>query len=63
MRVFLAATTGVMTYEQRKQAVEKYKPLYLLETFYAGEKKCAMVQKDVGSDNFLLDSGAFSFMQ
>ena len=54
MKVFLAAT------QSRIYLVQEYKPLYILETFYNIKeesvkeyKKCKM---------FLLDSGAFTFM-
>lgn len=62
MRVYLAATLNGIKKEQHKEAVRRFKPLYILETFEAGEKKCITAQNDVGSDNFLLDSGAFTFM-
>ena len=62
MRIYLAATTSGMTSEQRERAMEKGTPLYMLETFFNGERVCKKVLNDVGADNFLLDSGAFSFM-
>ena len=62
MRIYLATTTSGLTKEQRKEVIKCCRPLYLLETFCSGEKRCAMVQNDVGTDNFLLDSGAFSYM-
>lgn len=62
MKIYLASTTSGMKKEQRKKAINLYKPLYMLETFFKKSSTCAMVQHDVGVDNFLLDSGAFSFM-
>lgn len=62
MRIFLAATYNGINAEERKVAINEAKPLYFLETFFAGEKICEKVLKDVGVDNFLLDSGAFSYM-
>jgi hypothetical protein len=62
MRVFLAATMSGMSLKLRDDTVKKCKPLYFLETFYNGEKTCLKVMGDVGNDNFLLDSGAFSYM-
>ena len=63
MRVFLAATMSGMSLKLRDDTVKKCKPLYFLETFYNGEKTCLKVMGDVGNDNFLLDSGAFSYMK
>lgn len=62
MRIFLASTTSGMPDAMRKETIEECKPLYILETFFAGEKKCLQAMKDVGKDNFLLDSGAYSYM-
>lgn len=62
MRIFLASTTSGMNKEDRQQAFEIGKPLYCLETFFNGENTCKRVLNDVGKDNFLLDSGAFSYM-
>lgn len=62
MRVFLAATTAGMTVQTREEAFRVGKPKYLLETFFAGEKTCKKVLSDTTTDNFLLDSGAFSYM-
>lgn len=61
MRIFLAATTSGIG-NLREETIQKCKPLYLLETFFNGEKCCKQVLNDVGRDNFLLDSGAFSYM-
>ena len=38
------------------------KTRYALETFFNGEKKCKEALELVGNENFLLDSGAFSYM-
>lgn len=62
MRVFLAATTSGMSSADREKAFLKNKPLYCLETFFNGEKTCEKVLNNVGVENFLLDSGAFSYM-
>ena len=62
MKIFLAGTYNGINAEERKAAINEAKPLYFLETFFAGEKICEKVLKDVGVDNFLLDSGAFSYM-
>lgn len=62
VRIFLASTTSQMSDELRSQTIQECKPLYFLETFYNGEKKCLKVMKDVGNDNFLLDSGGFSYL-
>lgn len=62
MRIFLAATTSGMNKVDKKEAFEIGKPLYCLETFFNGEKTCKKVLESVGKNNFLLDSGAFSFM-
>ena len=62
MKIYLATSSSGVKKERRKEMIKCCRPLYLLETFYSGEKCCAMVQNDVGTDNFLLDSGAFSYM-
>lgn len=62
MRIFLAATGIGMSKELRQKTIEECKPCYILETFFNGEKKCLEAMKVVGNDNFLLDSGAFSYM-
>lgn len=62
MRVYLAATTTGMDKKTRAEAIEKGRPKYILETFFSGEKTCAEVLGLAGRENFLLDSGAFSFM-
>ena len=62
MRVFLASTGQGMSRETRDEAFRKYQPRYVLETFFNGEKACLKAMQAVGNDNFLLDSGAFSYM-
>lgn len=62
MRVFLAATTAGMTKTIREESFRIGKPKYLLETFFAGERTCSQVLEDTTTENFLLDSGAFSYM-
>lgn len=56
MRVFLACTNIIKDKEERK------KSKYILESFYSGEKNCLVALSGCGTDNFLLDSGAFSYM-
>lgn len=56
MRVFLASTSG------KQKAIEELKPKYILETFFKGEKACKQALDNAGNENFLLDSGAFSYM-
>lgn len=56
MRVFLASPLSPVNF------LETSAPKYVLETFFAGEKTCLKVLQKVGVENFLLDSGAFSFM-
>lgn len=56
MRIFLASTTD------RRIRDTELRPKYVLETFFAGEKACKEALNSVENDNFLLDSGAFSFM-
>ena len=58
MRIFLASTTD----RRIKSANDSIEPKYVLETFFAGEKACIEAYKSVKPENFLLDSGAFSFM-
>ena len=62
MRIFLAATTFGINKKDREEAYSISKPLYCLETFFSGERTCKKVFEEVGNENFLLDSGAFSFM-
>lgn len=62
MKIYLASTTTGMSTKLRDKTVEQCKPRYLLETFFNGENKCLKVMGNVGNDSFLLDSGAFSFM-
>ena len=62
MRVFLAATTSGMSKETRERAIREGMPKYMLETFFSGEKTCSKVLNDTTTENFLLDSGAFSYM-
>lgn len=62
MRIFLASTHSGSTMLSRKKMISIGKPKYILETFFNGERKCLESLNDVGVENFLLDSGAFSFM-
>ena len=56
MRVFLACTNTV----ENKKEIKKSK--YVLESFYSGEKNCLKALNNCNVENFLLDSGAFSYM-
>lgn len=56
MRVFLACTNSL----ENKDEIKKCK--YILETFYSGENNCLEALKRSGKEYFLLDSGAFSYM-
>ena len=63
MKIFLAAiNNGGMTNAKKAEVIKKYPPKYLLETFFDGEKACLEARNLVGNENFLLDSGAFSYM-
>lgn len=62
MRVYLASTYSGMSKDTRQKFIRIGKPRYILETFFNGEKMCKSALNDVGADNFLLDSGAFSYM-
>lgn len=52
MRIYLACTGSI----------ESNKSKYVLESFYSGEKLCSKLLNIYGKENFLLDSGAFSYM-
>lgn len=62
MRIYLASTTTGMKNETREKFLKEGKPKYILETFFNGESACKKALSDVGIENFLLDSGAFSYM-
>lgn len=62
MRIFLACITSCAPKNKRKEFLKENKPMYLLESFFSGEKICKEVVDIVGVENFLLDSGAFSYM-
>ncbi|WP_177187420.1 hypothetical protein [Peptostreptococcus sp. D1] len=51
-----------MSSKDREETFKKQKPLFVLETFFNGEKLCDRALNLVGNNNFLLDSGAFSYM-
>lgn len=55
MRVFLACTNSV---DEKFRKNSKYS----LESYFGGEKVCLNVLNKCGVENFLLDSGAFSYM-
>lgn len=54
MRIFLACTSSIENIGIKSK--------YVLESYYSGEKNCIKALSSVGKDNFLLDSGAFSYM-
>lgn len=62
MRIFLAATQTGMPIKEREECFLKNKPLYILETFFNGETSCLRALQKVNNERFLLDSGAFSYM-
>ena len=62
MRIFLAATALGFSQKRYDEIIDKYKPLYLLESFADGAKTCDRVLNHVDTDNFILDSGAFTIM-
>ncbi len=62
MRIYLASTGQGMSKALRAETVQKCRPLYILETFFNGEAACDIALKSVSNENFLLDSGAFSYM-
>lgn len=62
MRVFIASPTSPL---QLSEYVEQSKPLkckYMLNTYFEGDELCKQVCDYAGRENFLLDSGAFSYM-
>lgn len=60
MRIFLASTGNLEVYSNK---VNKNVSRYILCTFYEGEKACLKaINLSNGVENFLLDSGAFTFM-
>lgn len=63
MNVYLATLLTGMRERDIETLVRVGKPKYLLNTFFEGEEACERVLHIAGSpSNFLLDSGAFSFM-
>ena len=63
MKIFLAAiATGGMPKDLRERVIKECKPRYVLESIYNGEKTCDYALQISSRKNFLLDSGAFSFM-
>lgn len=42
MKIYLATSSSGVKKEQRKEMIKCCRPLYLLETFYSGEKCCAI---------------------
>lgn len=62
MRVYLASTFIGMDKASRKEFISQGKPKYILETFFNGEKMCKEALSNTTRENFILDSGAFSYM-
>lgn len=62
MRVYLASTYSGMDKQTREEVIRETNPKYILESFINGENKCADAMGTVGRENFLLDSGAYSYM-
>lgn len=62
MRVYLASLSSGMSIKLRDATIVKHQPRYLLETFFNGAKDCDRALQAVGVDHFLLDSGAFSYL-
>lgn len=63
MNVYLAAVFCQLNLDNDREFYEKNRPRYVLETFYSGEDTCKKALWLAGEkDRFLLDSGAFSFM-
>lgn len=56
MRVFLACVNSLGD----KSKIKETK--YALESYFSGEKNCLKILKYCSKENFLLDSGAFSYM-
>ena len=56
MRLFLAALAAT------QPVITDEKPLYALQSFMDGEKAILFSLNLVGNENFLLDSGAYTFM-
>lgn len=61
MRIYLAAFANGLNEKLRDECIAAGKPKYLLESFFY-RKHCEDTIKLVEKENFLLDSGAFSFM-
>ena len=63
MRIYLATMLSGIPDKYLEKIVTEGKPKYLLSTFFDGERICKRTLDIVkNTDNFLLDSGAFSFM-
>lgn len=62
MRIYLASSFCGMGKQERMEFIQTGKPKYMLHTFFQGAEQCKSVLGTVGRENFLLDSGAFSFM-
>jgi hypothetical protein len=60
MRIFFAGLFNSHVRNMESLIVE-YKPKYILDSFYY-KSHCEKIIKFVETDNFLLDSGAFTFM-
>lgn len=62
MRIYLASTSNGMRAIDREAAIVRHKPKYLLEAFIEGETDCKRALDATTNEYFLLDSGAFSYM-
>jgi hypothetical protein len=60
MRIYLAGLFNCHI-NNMESLIEEYQPKFVLDTFYY-KSLCERVIKCIGIDNFLLDSGAFTFM-
>jgi len=60
MRIFLASLFNGFTANMENLCLQ-YKPKYLLESFFY-KSHCERILKIIDKNNFLLDSGAFTFM-
>lgn len=63
MRIHIASIATAWTKSENMEHFKANKPKYALETFYNGESLCKEIYALCGdADNFILDSGAYSFM-
>ncbi len=62
MKLYIAATSSPTSKKELPAFLEKYKPMYLLESFYYAEEPVMNYVKSGNCKSFILDSGAFTFM-